>query len=196
MEKTLHDDIKDDVKSDVEDDTWNDIGKSIGSWLKVIAFAVALAWIVNNFIIINAYVPTGSMENAIMTNDRVVAYRLAYLNSEPRRFDIVVFPAPDAPDTLYVKRIIGMPGETVNIINGAVFIDYYNEPLDDLAFVRASSLCLQSSGPFVVPEGAYFVMGDNRNNSRDSRDWQEPFVRGEDILGRVVFRYFRGFKIF
>ena len=192
MEKELHDDIK----NHIEDNKWNDIGKSIRSWAVVVISAFICAWIVNNYVIINAYVPTGSMENAIMPNDRVVANRLAYLNSEPQRFDIIVFPAPDDPGTLYVKRIIGMPGETVNIINGTVFINNYDELLDDLAFIRDPYLWVQNAGPFFVPEEAYFVMGDNRKNSRDSRSWQEPFIKRDDILGQVIFRYFRGFKIF
>jgi len=192
LEKELHDDIK----NHKEDNGWGNISRTIRSWAVVIIAAFVCAWVVNNYIIINAYVPTGSMENAIMPNDRVVANRLAYLNSEPQRFDIIVFPAPDDPNTLYVKRIIGMPGETINIINGTVFINDYDEPLDDLAFVRDPYLWTQSTGPFFVPEGAYFVMGDNSKNSRDSRSWQEPFVRGDDILGQVIFRYFRGFKIF
>ena len=193
MEKELHDDVKNDTK---DNKLSNIMAKSVRSWAVIIISAFVCAWIVNNYIIINAYVPTGSMENAIMPNDRVIANRLAYLNSEPQRFDIIVFPAPDDPNILYVKRIIGMPGEIVNIINGAVFIDNSYEPLDDSAFVRDPYLWVQNVGPFVVPEGAYFVMGDNRTNSRDSRSWQNPFIERDDILGQVIFRYFRGFKIF
>jgi len=192
LEKELYDD----TKNQTEDSKWSEIGKAIKSWALIIITAFICAWVVNNYLIINAYVPTGSMENAIMPNDRVVANRLAYFNSEPQRFDIIVFPAPDDPDILYVKRIIGMPGEKINIIEGNVFIDGSNEPLDDSAFVRDPYLWVQSVGPFVVPEGAYFVMGDNRKNSRDSRSWQEPFIARDDILGQVVFRYFRGFKVF
>lgn len=192
MEEELHDDLK----NHTEGSWWGNLGKTISSWVVIFVAAFICAWIVNNYVIINAYVPTGSMENAIMPNDRVVAYRLAYLNSDPQRFDIIVFPAPDKPDTLYVKRIIGMPGETVNIIHGTVFINNYDEPLGDTAFIRDPYLWTQNVGPFFVPEGAYFVMGDNRINSRDSRNWQEPFIREEDILGQVIFRYFRGFKIF
>lgn len=197
MEKTVRDDKDDDVKSDdIKDNTKGSIGSEIKSWVKVIVLAATFAWIVNNYIIINAYVPTGSMENAIMTNDRVVASRLAYINSEPQRFDIVVFPSPDEPSILYVKRIIGMPGERVTIVNGAIFIDDYVEPLDESTFTRVPYPWLQTLEPFVVPEGMFFMLGDNRSNSRDSRYWQEPFIEGESILGRVVFRYFRGFKIF
>ena len=195
MEKELYDDLENHTE-DSEGSKWGNIGRSIRGWIVIFAAAFICAWVVNNYVIINAYVPTGSMENAIMPNDRVVAYRLAYLNSDPQRFDIIVFPAPDKPGILYVKRIIGMPGETVNIINGTVFIDDYYELLDDRDFVRDPYLWIQNSGPFFVPEGAYFVMGDNRTNSRDSRNWQEPFIRDEDILGQVIFRYFRGFKIF
>jgi signal peptidase I len=134
------------------------------------------------------------MENTIMTRDRVVAFRLSYLFDKPERFDIIVFPAPDKPETLFVKRIIGLPGEAVTIVDGAVYID--GERLDDSAFVRDAEVSVQNLGPFHVPESSYFVMGDNRNNSSDSREWLDPFVYRDNILGRVIFRYFRGFRLY
>ena len=92
---------------------------------------------------------------------------------------------------LYVKRIIGLPGETVQIKDGAVFINgtkldepYLNEPM------------IGGSGTYKVPEGKYFMLGDNRNNSKDSRYWQNKYVSKDKILGKVVFRYFPRFKVF
>ena len=157
------------------------------SWAKAIAVAAVVAFIVNNFIIVNAMVPTGSMETTIMTDDRIVAFRLSYLFSEPERFDIVVFENPADRDVLFIKRIIGMPGETVLIANGGVYIN--GERLySDEQFIKEPFG--GNAGPFVVGAGEYFVLGDNRNNSDDSRAWLNPFVPAENILGRAIFQYF------
>lgn len=162
------------------------------SWAKAIASAAIIAFIANNFILVNAMIPTGSMENTIMTNDRVVAFRLSYLFSSPSRFDIIVFHHPDRDGLLYIKRVIGLPGESVYLINGRIYIDgvYLAE---DSAFAKEPFV--GTFEPFIVGEGEYFVLGDNRNNSEDSRSWKYPFVTEDLIIGRAVFKYFRGFEI-
>ena len=163
--------------------------EEILSWAKLILFTVFLAVLLNHFVIVNASIPTGSMESGIMPNDRIVAFRLAYLFSDPERFDIVIFRYPDDESRLYVKRIIGMPGESVVIIDGLVFIDDSDIPLRD-DFIREP--VPGDYGPFLVPEDSYFMLGDNRGNSEDSRTWQNPFVHRSGILGRAVFKYYRG----
>ena len=163
------------------------------SWAKTVVFAVVFALIVNTFIIVNASVPTGSMLDTIQINDRLVALRLSYLFSDPERYDIVVFRAPDEPRKLYVKRVIGLPGETVTIKAGKVYIDDNQEPLEDF-FVR-SKPHEEDFGPVTVPDDSYFMLGDNRDNSADSRVWKNKFVVSKDILGKVLFRYFPNFKI-
>ncbi|MCL2564872.1 MAG: signal peptidase I [Defluviitaleaceae bacterium] len=167
------------------------IGSEIFSWIKTIALAFIFAYIITQHIVVNAWVPSGSMERSIMTGDRVVAFRLSYLMSTPDRFDVVVFRFPDDPSKLFVKRVIGLPGETINIVDGRVFINNANRPLDDDPFVTYGDY--ESYGPFVVPEGHYFMLGDNRINSEDSRRWDTPFVERDQILGRVIFKYYRGF---
>lgn len=153
-----------------------------------IAGAVVLAFIVNNTIIVNAKVISGSMEATIMTGDRVLGNRLSYLFSDPQRLDVIVHLWPDDPEEKpFVKRIIGMPGETVLIVGGLVYINESLIPLDE-AYLPETMV--GSYGPFVVPDGAFFVLGDNRNNSKDSRDWQNSFVPRDYILGRVIFRIF------
>lgn len=163
--------------------------EEILSWAKMIVVVVLTALFLNQFVIVNAAIPTGSMETVIMPNDRIVAFRLAYLFNDPQRFDIVIFRFPDDESRLYVKRIIGMPGETVTIRDGLVFIDDSDTPLRD-DFIGSSAG--GNYGPFYVPEDSFFVLGDNRGNSEDSRRWANPFVHQDGILGRAVFRYWRG----
>jgi len=161
------------------------------SWAKVIAYAVIISFLMTRFIIVNASVPTGSMEGTIRSNDRIIAFRLSYTFANPDTFDIIVFRGPDNDEMLYVKRIVGLPGDTVNIVNGQVFINNESEPLRD-DFVHGD--IFGNYGPFEVPEGHFFVLGDNRGNSIDSRSWRNAFVSDDKILGRVIFRYFPGFR--
>ena len=156
--------------------------------LKSLVFAAFLAFCLNRFVLVNAMVPTGSMEPTIMTGDRVIAFRHSYLFSDPNRLDIIVFNSPTREGYLYIKRIIGLPGEEVLLENGNVYID--GVLLDDSGFVKEDFI--GNFGPFVVEEGSFFVLGDNRNNSEDSRRWDNPFIPQEDIVGRAIFKYFRG----
>lgn len=176
----MHNDVKD------------EISKEIISWSKTVVFAVVFALCITNFVIVNAHVPTGSMENNIMPNDRIVAFRLSYMLSDPERFDIVVFRYPDDETMLYVKRVIGLPGETVNIKDGKVYINDSESPLEDY-FIKEEPR--DNFGPYTVPEGKYFMMGDNRNSSLDSRYWMNTFVSKNKILGKVLIKYYPGFKL-
>ncbi len=153
-----------------------------------------IIWFFINTIILNAVVPTGSMKNTINPNDRIIANRLAYLFSEPKRFDIIIFPYPDDEDIIYVKRIIGLPGETVEIIDGEVYINGSETPLYDY-FVTVEKPT-GNFGPYVVPDDCYFVLGDNRNDSKDSRYWENKFVSKDKILGKVIFKYYPNFVPF
>lgn len=161
------------------------------SWIKTIAMAVVIAVLINSFVIVNATVPTGSMENTIMPGDRIIALRLTYYVSSPERGDIVVFRYPDDESVLYVKRVIGLPGETVEVKDGEVYINNSDTPLDD-SFVKEQPV--GDFGPYEVPEGCYFMMGDNRNNSQDSRYWVNKYVEEDKILGKVYFKYYKGFE--
>ena len=154
--------------------------------LIAILAAVAIALFVDNFLIVNAQIPSGSMENTIMTGDRVVGNRLSYLTKNPKRYDVIIFKYPDDESQLFIKRIIGLPGETVEIRDGHIYIDGSSEPLED---VETKEYMVGNYGPYTVPEGCYFVMGDNRNDSKDSRYWIHPYVSKDKILGKAVFRY-------
>lgn len=168
------------------------IKKEVWSWIKTIVFAVILAALVDSFLIVNATVPTGSMENTIMTGDRILALRTSYWFGDPERGDVVVFEYPDDPtgETLYVKRIIGLPGDTVEVRGGEVLVN--GEALTEPYIKEVTE---GDFGPYTVPEDGYFMMGDNRNKSLDSRFWTNKFVTEDQILGKVVLRYYKGFKL-
>ena len=155
-------------------------------WLIAILVAFIIALFVDNFLIVNAQIPSGSMENTIMTGDRVVGNRLSYLTKDPERYDVIIFKYPDDESQLFIKRIIGLPGETVEIRDGHIYIDGSSAPLED---VETKEYMVGNYGPYTVPEGCYFVMGDNRNDSKDSRYWINPYVSKDKILGKAVFRY-------
>lgn len=173
-------------------DVKNSIWKELWEYIKMIIFVVVVVLIVNDFLLINARVPSESMEKTIMTGDRFFGNRLAYLFDDPERFDIVVFKYPDDESQLFVKRVIGLPGETVEIKDGKVYINGSETPLDD-SFTPETPT--GDYGPYVVPEGSYFMLGDNRNHSGDSRFWKQPYVEKEKIVGKAIFRYFPGVKI-
>ena len=175
---------KQDIKADTEEKA--SVGKELFQWVLVILGAVILAFLIDTFVIVNAQIPSGSMENTIMTGDRVFGNRLAYKFSDPKRFDIIIFKYPDDESQLFIKRIIGLPGETVEIHDGNIYINGSDSPLEDVDIKEPME---GSFGPYTVPEGCYFVMGDNRNNSRDSRYWENTFVSEDEILGKAVFRY-------
>ena len=158
--------------------------KEIFSWVMVVVCAYMAARFVTRCVVLKAEVPTGSMISTIQIDDCLVGNRLAYLFSEPERGDIIIFPYPDNEKITYIKRVIGLPGETVEIVDGVLYIDgavyeedYLNEPMEG------------SFGPYTVPVGHYFVMGDNRNHSRDSRFWVNTYVAKEKILAKAWFRY-------
>lgn len=165
------------------------IFREAAEWILVLAAAAAISFLVNCFIIVNATVPSSSMETTIMTNDRVIGNRLAYLNKSPQRGDIVIFKFPDNPKILYIKRVIGMPGETLEVKNGEVLIN--GEVMDEpyLNVVTEGDF-----GPYQIPDGAYFMMGDNRNDSADSRYWKNTFLYRDGIVAKAVFRYWPSFK--
>ena len=160
--------------------------KELLQWAAAIILAAAVAIFADKFLIVNAQIPSGSMENTIMPGDRIIGNRLSYTFADPERFDIIIFRYPDDESQLFIKRIVGLPGETVEITDGKIYIDGSAEPLDDVETKEPTS---GTFGPYKVPEDSYFVMGDNRNNSLDSRFWENTFVSRDEILGKAVFRY-------
>ncbi|MCC2163352.1 signal peptidase I [Brotaphodocola catenula] len=162
--------------------------REVWEWLKIIVSAAVIAWALNTFIIANSEVPSGSMENTIMTGDRVIGSRLSYKFEDPQRGDIVIFRFPDNEKIFYVKRIIGMPGDTIDIVDGKVYLNGSSEPMDE-PYIR-EPMEPEPAMHFEVPEDSYFMMGDNRNYSLDARRWQNTYVKREKIIAKVLFRYF------
>lgn len=163
--------------------------REVFEYIKVIIIAVIVVLILDNTLIANAKVVSGSMENTVMTGSRVFVYRQAYLFSDPKRGDIVTFHFPDSPDKDFFKRIIGLPGETVEGRSGYVYIN--GKKLDE-PYVKDK--IKDDFGPYQVPAGSYFMMGDNRNNSWDSRDWKHKYVKKDAIIGKAEFEYFPKIK--
>lgn len=123
-----------------------------------------------------------SMEPTYFNGNRVVVSKIAYKIGEIERGDVIVFPAPPNPNEDYIKRVIGLPGDEILIVNGDVFVN--NLKLEE-PYINAPPINnLRST---TVPEGNVFVMGDNRNVSSDSRSWGPLPV--EDIIGKAVFVY-------
>lgn len=172
--------------------TQSSFWKEFMEYLKMIIFVVVVVLVVNNFLLINAKIPSESMEQTIMTGDRVFGNRLTYVFGDPERYDIIIFKYPDNEKELFIKRIIGMPGETVEIKDGKVYINGSKEPLKD-SFTPETPV--GDYGPYTVPENSYFVLGDNRNYSKDSRFWNNPYVAEDKILGKAVLKYFPGIKL-
>lgn len=144
------------------------------------------------FILINAKIPSESMENTIMTHTRVMGLKSSYWFSEPQRGDIIIFDAPDEPGTAYIKRVIAIEGDTIEVNNGTVILN--GEVLDEPYLPEAMEKDGYVFGPVTVPEDCVFCMGDNRNHSFDARFWENTWVSEDKIMGKVYFQYWPKFK--
>lgn len=179
------------MSKDVPTFSWKE---EIFSWIKIILTAAVIAFLLNNFIIANSRVPTGSMEQTIMAGDRVIGFRLSYLFGEPQRRDVAIFHFPDDPTgkVYYVKRIIGLPGDVIDIKEGKVYLNNSETPLDE-PYLR-EPMEPEAPAHFEVPENSYFMLGDNRNLSADARRWNNKYVDKSKIIAKVLFRYFPSVK--
>ena len=132
------------------------------------------------------------MSPSIQKGEKHLVNRLIYQIKGPSRYDVIVFKSDDKTGNYYVKRVIGLPGETVEIKDGKVYIDGSETALDD-SFIPEK---MQGSfGPYTVPDNCYFMLGDNRNDSKDSRFWKNTFVRFDQIVGKAVVRYYPSIKL-
>lgn len=161
--------------------------QELKEWVYVVVFAAVISLVINTLVLVNAKVPSSSMETTVMAGDRLYGYRLSYLTKDPERLDVVIFKAPDDVETLYIKRVIGIPGDTIEIKDGLVYLNGSDTPLEESSYVHVNPE--GDFGPYVVPEDSYFMMGDNRNNSLDSRYWVNTYCPRKNIVGKAIFRY-------
>lgn len=151
--------------------------KAIGIY---IIFAVIVI-ILFQTVFMLSLIPSSSMKPTIEVNNVVFSTRYDVDEEDIERFDILVFIPPDNPDITYIKRVIGLPGETIEVKGGKVYADGIE--LDD-SFINGSQNQV-GDGVYEVPEGYYFFLGDNRNNSKDSRFWDKPYVPADDIQAKA-----------
>ena len=169
------------------------IVKELVNLLVYILAVMLLCWLILTFVGQRTEVSGNSMNDTLTDGDSLWINKFTYLFDEPERYDIVVFPAKDDDDKYYIKRIIGLPGETVWIgEDGLVYIN--GEPLEDDTYGKElidETRRGIAATEITVPENCYFVLGDNRNNSRDSR--VIGCISDGDIIGKAVFRFSKDF---
>jgi signal peptidase I len=144
--------------------------------------AIVIAVLINLFLAQATRVYGSSMEPNLHTDQRLVVEKISYRLHIPRRGDVVVLRMPERGPELLIKRVVGLPGETIQVKDGQVYIN--GQPLAEPYLARQTN---GAYGPFVIPEGQIFVMGDNRGASNDSRVFGP--VSLERILGRAWFSY-------
>ncbi|ADE57645.1 MULTISPECIES: signal peptidase I [Aminobacterium] len=159
-------------------------------FVETILWALVIALILRTFIVQAFWIPSGSMVPTLEPGDRVLVAKFWYSFRKPERGDIFVFKFPLDPKRDFVKRIIGLPGDFLDVRDGIVYInekplhEKYVKWRDDFSLFPN---ILFPQVPIRIPEGRYFAMGDNRSHSQDSRYW--GFVPEEYIRGPVFFRY-------
>lgn len=153
-------------------------------WLPTLGLALVFALLVRGYAFATYFIPSGSMRDTLQLGDQFIADKFSYrvLHEQPRRGDIVVFRHPSDTRGTWVKRVIGLPGDVVKVRDFTVYVN--GEALNE-DYIRERPWT--DFGPVTVPKDAYFVMGDNRNNSDDSRSW--GFLPRNHLLGRAMLVY-------
>ena len=165
----------------------NDILRNILEWVISIAIAVLIFMLIDNFVFKSARVYGGSMEPTYVHHDRVIVNRFIFRFTDPRQGDVIAFPYAYDPSQQYIKRIVGMPGDVIDMRGGFV---YRNGTRLDDAFSDEPAFHGNVDFPITIEEDRFFVLGDNRQISEDSRSRNVGNVPREDIMGRVDFRWF------
>lgn len=185
----MKDQVSDKIKKgvdDVKDQKPVNVKKEILSWVLYIGGVLLATFLIVHFVGQRTGVIGLSMYPTLDDGDNLLVDKISYRMHEPERFDIIVFPEPETGEKNYIKRIIGMPGETVQIIDGEVYIngdlleEHYCQELMDYYGVAEE--------PLEIAEDEYFVLGDNRNNSKDSRVDVVGNIKREKIIGRAFWR--------
>lgn len=161
-------------------------------WTKLVVLCTAIALVLRATVIESFNIDGSCMEPTLTTGERVMVFKLCYLFGDPERGDVIVFRYPPDPSRDYIKRVIALPGETVAIRNGVVYIN--GEVLDQSRWpVTPDTYRYPDYPERLVPEGYYFVLGDNRPMSEDSRVW--GFVPRSHVKGRAVLLYWPLWRI-
>jgi signal peptidase I len=149
-----------------------------------IVIIIVITLIIKEFIISTATVSGVSMEPTLKNGDRIIVNKLRYNLTKPYYGDIILFPFEGNREHIYVKRIVGKEGDEIDFINNRFVINgYYIH--EDFVFSGGDLYY-----PIIVPKNSYFVLGDNKNGSKDSRYTEVGFIKRDDIIGKVVIRYF------
>lgn len=166
--------------------------KSIGLYVSSIVFAVCLALLIRTFVVQAFKIPSGAMKQTILVGDHILVDKLTYDNSSPMRGEIIVFKYPVEPEKDFIKRVVGLPGDTIEGRDKIIYVN--NEPLLEQYAVHTDphvnpkgAKTRDNFGPITVPDNALFVMGDNRDESFDSRFW--GFVDRKNIKGKAFVIY-------
>lgn len=164
--------------------------REIMSWVIYIAAVIVLTYLVITFVGQRTEVNGESMMETLHDGDNLIVDKISYRFRDPERYEIIVFPFEYEDDTYFIKRIIGLPGDTISIADGKVYID--GELLEDEVYGREIMMepdgSLWQMDPIVLGEEEYFVLGDNRNNSMDSRDPSVGVLTKDDLMGRAWIR--------
>ena len=167
-----------------DSDNYQRIRYFFKEWVVPVAVALIIVLFLNRFVFILVTVPTGSMEDTIVPGDRLYVNEL-FNTDDAKRGDILVFKSDELDNKRLVKRLIGLPGETVEIKrDGSIYID--GEKIEE-------PYSAESQGEekiFIIPENAYFFLGDNRPISYDARYWNDPYIGKDKVIGKVIFRFF------
>lgn len=156
------------------------------SWLIYIVIVVLLSLCIITFVGQRTKVSGHSMETTLSDGDNLIVDKISYRFRDPQRFEIIVFPFQYEEHTYYIKRIIGLPGETVQVIDGYVYIN--GEMLDEHYGLEVMEDPGIAAEPITLGEDEYFVLGDNRNHSSDSRDPSVGVLHRKDLMGRAWIR--------
>lgn len=155
-------------------------------WIVFLLIIIGVTYLIITYVGQRTKVSGQSMETTLHDGDNLIVDKISYRFREPERFEIIVFPYQHKENTYYIKRIIGLPGETVQVMEGRVYID--GEPLDE----HYGNELMENAGlaeePVTLGEDEYFVLGDNRNHSSDSREPSVGILHREDLLGRAWIR--------
>ena len=160
--------------------------REIISLLIYIAVVMGITFLIIHFVGQRTYVSGSSMESTLSDGDNLIVDKLTYHFSDPKRYDIIVFPYQYEDNTYFIKRIIGLPGETVQIVDGTIYID--GEVLNESYGREVMQNSGMAADPITLGEDEYFVLGDNRNDSTDSRDPSVGKIKRNQIIGRAWVR--------